>query len=189
MKRSILSHIRESRFMKPMALLVFAFTLSLTVKAGVPDYVSVPAGTAIQFQVSQGISTKGQRHQEGERVALTALADVYVNGKIIIRGGANAEGIIREYKRQRGVGKAGHIKIELSTVKAVDGSTILLSPTVLYNDGQDRKGLALGLGLGLGLLVFTPLLGCLGIKGKPAVIQSGYTVTGTTLSSVVVKVQ
>ena len=107
----------------------------------------------------------------------------------MIKGGSAAEGVIKEFKKQKGLGKQGIIKIEILNVKAVDGSTIALSPFPISDEGEKRLGLALGLGLGLGLLVMPPLLACMAIKGKPANIESGYSLNCTVLSNTTVKVQ
>jgi len=185
----MLSFIRTSRLLKPLVICVLFSTLSLTIKAGTPEDVTVPSGASVPLQVAQKISTSHQKHKAGEKIALTVTSDVSVNGKVVIKGGSAAEGVIKEFKKQKGLGKQGIIKIEVLNVKAVDGSTIALSPCPISDEGEKRLGLALGLGLGLGLLVMPPLLACMAIKGKPANIESGYSLNCTVLSNTTVKVQ
>lgn len=178
---------------KPLVSFLLLATLSLPLRAGTPSDISVPAGTLITLELPETISTKGRAYSEGESIAFMVTSDVIIDGKVVVKGGSMGEGIITEYKKQKGLGQEGHIKIVAVNVRAVDGSVLLLSHNEISNSGKNRRPLALGLGLGLGLgLAYSgglPLLACMAIKGKPAIIESGYIFDVSTQSNATVKVE
>jgi len=178
---------------KPFVSFLLLAILSLSLKAGTPSNISVPSGTVITLELPQTVSTKGQDYSEGQSIPFMVAADVIIDGKVVVRGGSIAEGVITGYKKQRGLGVAGHIRIVALNVRAVDGSTLFLSKNEIPNDGRSRRGLALGLGLGLGVGLGyfggLPLLACMAIKGKPAIIESGSIFDVSTQANVSVKVE
>jgi len=172
-----------------MNFLVLLLTVSLISKSAPPVDTVIPSGTLIQVQTSNIISTKGGQYSQGQKVSLIVAYDVLLNGKVAIKGGSPVDGVITEFKKERGVGKGGKITIQVNSIRAADGTIIPITPAYITREGDSRMGLALGLGLGLGLCVFPPLLACMAIKGYPAIIESGYSVNCTVLTATRIRVE
>lgn len=111
---------------------------------------------------------------------INAVTDIDIKDPVtrqtLIRRGTPVR-IEAKVEKPRGLGREGKIRLNLLSVKAVDGQDIRLSRTVEYV-GKKRRGLALGLGIGLPLGTFClPCFGCLAIKGLPAEVPSGELIT------------
>ena len=103
-------------------------------------------------------------------------------GKVVIKAGSPVE-IEADWKRSKGVGKAGSVNITFLSVKSVNGKKILLNGQ--YSAvGENKKGLAHGLTWGLFLMIGPLSLPCLAIKGEPAKINHSITINTYVLNDV-----
>ena len=102
----------------------------------------------------------------------TAMVDNDVKsstGKVLIKRGTPVQ-LQVDREKARACGKAGLVTVKCISTTSVDGQYIALEGST-SEEGQEKKGLAIGLGVGLG---FFTLIGfaCLAIKGGQATIES-----------------
>lgn len=110
-------------------------------------------------------------------VVTTDVKDI--NGNILIKQGTPVNVEIKN-KRRSGVGKPGEIDIKFISTTSSDGQTIMLNGS-LHEEGENKKGKALGVGLGVGLLLLFPMLAYMAKKGGSAVIKSGTIIPSVTI--------
>jgi hypothetical protein len=179
-----MKRIRQSFTAKPISVFLLFCTLSFTSKANGAGEVTIPGGTVVPIQSTEKINS--QEHHAGDKITFKVSTDVMVNGQTVIKGGSMVEGTIRSIEKAKGVGRPGSMQLDLNYVKAIDGSNVSLSSCNISKEGKNRRGLALGLGLGLGLTMGLVLLACLAIKGKPAVIDAGYSINCNVMTAATV---
>ncbi len=155
-------------FKKFCCLFMALAVLNLSVFAGTP----LRRGTMVFVRTQSEISSKSGSN------TLNAIVDSDVktdDGTVVISRGTPVVANM-EVKQAKGVGKPGSIAIKSMTTSSVDGQRIFLYGNV-NEEGESKRGKALGLGLGLGLLVFLPFLGFLAKKGGQATIPAGTVFT------------
>lgn len=101
------------------------------------------------------------------------------NGNILISQGTP---VLTETKttKRKGVGKGGKIDIKFISTTSTDGQNILLNGTK-NEEGESKRGKALGIGLGVGLALLPPMLAYMAKKGDPAEIKSGTIISTITI--------
>lgn len=146
-----------------------ALSLGLLAPLSARAEQTIPAGTQVNLQFTQEVSTKTAK--VGDHVTMRVYSDVLVNGKRLIRQDATAQGVVTTVHRPRTFGRKGELKIKLEHVKDVNGRRVPLEP---YKSGE-RFGAGGPGAAGGGLLVFGPvgLVAGVFVKGKEIVITKG----------------
>ena len=155
-----------------LALTMALATLNLSVFAATP----LTRGTMLNVKIGSTIDSK-------HKSTSAAYVDTDVRnaqGCVVIKRGTPVE-IAVTRKKARGCGRAGEIMVRCLSTTAIDGQTIMLLGE-MSEEGQQRKGLAIGLGVGLGLF-FWPLISLLAIKGKQAVVEADTTIPNVMVTN------
>ena len=97
-------------------------------------FFKIPGDTAIRVRTKNEISSETAR--VGDDVQMEVLADVVVNGYVVIREGASAVGQISRVREARSMGRRGKVALTLKYVEAVTGEHILASGS----RGEKEKG-------------------------------------------------
>ena len=135
-------------------------------------------GEILEVRIIDGFDGKKVRE------AINAATDNHIKDSVrrqtLMRRGTPVR-IEAKIEKPKALGQGGKIRLNLLSVRAVDGQDIRLSRSVEYV-GKKRRGLALGLGIGLPLGTFClPCFACLAIKGLPAEVPSGELITYVTV--------
>jgi len=109
---------------------VFKLTLFLAVSlsaslVAAQQILSIPAGTAVRIRTTQPISSDTAR--VGDDVPMEVLADVAVNGYILIRQGAPVIGVVSRAKEAKILGRRGHVAVSLKYAESVTGEHVPVS--------------------------------------------------------------
>lgn len=146
-----------------MAVMMAVLMTNLSIFAAGP----LERGTSLSVRLTSQVTSKKQ----GSPTAMVENDVKSKNGEVLIKRGTPVQLQI-DRKRAKGCGKAGYVTVRCVSTTAVDGQNISLEGSV-SNEGDNKKGLAIGLGVGLGLTVL-PFVGFafLAIKGEQAVIEA-----------------
>jgi hypothetical protein len=98
--------------------------------------VTIPAGTAVRIRTTQPVSSESAR--VGDDVPMEVLADVAVDGYVLIRQAAPVIGAVSLAKEARALGRRGHVAVSLKYAEAVTGEHVPLSGE-RRESGRDRK--------------------------------------------------
>jgi hypothetical protein len=98
--------------------------------------VTIPAGTAVRIRTTQPVSSESAR--VGDDVPMEVLADVTVNGYVLIRQGAPVIGVVSRAKEAKSLGRRGHVAVSLKYAEAVTGEHVPVSGD-RYESGKGKK--------------------------------------------------
>jgi len=146
----------------------------LTHVAVAQEAVKVPSGTVVTLRTMTPLTP--EQLNVGDLVILAVVSDVVVDGKVVIKAGAEARGEITSSKSRNMIGIAARIGLSVRSVTAVDGSTIPLFGTKLA-EGKSKMTVSIGLSL-VCCILFALMKG--GDATIPAGTQIQATVAGTT---------
>jgi hypothetical protein len=140
--------------------------------------VIIPAGTPLTVAIDKDLSSDGVN--DGEQVPFHLATDYSEFGHVLISQGTPVMGTVQHVARRSAGGKPGALTLQVTSVRAVDGTKIPLRGTT-KQVGKARQGQAAALGvltLGIGATK----------KGLNANIASGtqFTVFTDTKRTVVV---
>jgi hypothetical protein len=140
--------------------------------------VIIPAGTPLTVALDQDLSSDGVN--DGQQVPFHLVSDYSEFGHVLISQGTPVMGTVQHVARRSAGGKPGAVTLQVTSVRAVDGTKIPLRGTT-KQVGKARQGQAAALGvltLGIGATK----------KGLNANIASGtqFTVFTDTKRTVVV---
>lgn len=170
----MLKKILKSIWFKPTALaLLVSFTSYSFILPATMSSVVLKSGTPISLETSRMYSSS--ELSPGQMIDFKVRNDVKVEDKVVISAGTIAKGQVMRANKAKGLGKAGTIDVAIKSVAAVDGTNINLNGSV-YNEGEDKQTLSIVLGILLCVLFLT-------MKGKEAVLPSGYAVDASVASS------
>lgn len=144
-----------------LAIFMALLLVSTTIFAAGPDF-NLRRGTVLSVRIVSSITSKNG----GVDPSAIVENDVYgKNGELVIRRGTPVV-LQVDKKKAKGCGKPGYVNVKCVSTSAVDGQSITLEGAV-SDEGDSKKGLALGLGFGLGL-TFLPFVGFafLAIRGE-----------------------
>ena len=146
-----------------MAIAMALLMINLCVFAAGP----LDRGTILSVRLTADATSK-------KSSAPTAIVDNDVkakDGSVLIKRGTPVQlQVIKE--KARGCGRAGTVTVKCVSTTATDGQTVSLEGS-LSEEGNNKKGLAIGLGVGMGVLVLPGVgFAFLAIKGGDAVIPS-----------------
>lgn len=151
-------------FKKTFCLFMAMAVLNLSVFAGAP----LRRGTLVPVRTQSELSSKSGSN------SLSAIVDSDVkaaDGSVVISRGTPVIAQV-ECKKAKGVGRPGTIAIKSMSTTSVDGQSIVLNGSV-KEEGQSKKGKAIGLGVGLFWFLGPVFLACLAKKGGQATIPAG----------------
>jgi hypothetical protein len=140
--------------------------------------VIIPAGTPLTVAIDQDLSSASVN--QGQQVSFHLTSDYSEFGHVLISQGTPVQGTVQHVARRSAGGKPGTVTVEVTSVRAVDGTRIPLRGTTKAV-GKARQGQAAALGvltLGIGATK----------KGLSAVIPAGteFTVFTDTKRTIVV---
>jgi hypothetical protein len=98
--------------------------------------VTIPAGTAVRIRTTQPVSSESAR--VGDDVPMEVLADVAVNGYVLIRQGAPVIGVVSRAKEAKSLGRRGHVAVALKYAESVTGEHVPVSGD-RYESGKGKK--------------------------------------------------
>lgn len=119
----------------------------------VPEAIVIPVGTPIRVRLGQTLSSKSS--QTGQPFSGTLVSPVRVNGKTIIRSGAQANGTVTEAKSMGRFKGQAELALRLENIQA-DGRTypVRTSRIARVEKGKGkRSAIMTGGGAGLGALI------------------------------------
>lgn len=125
--------------------------------------VVIPAGTPLTVAIDQDLSSASVN--QGEPVAFHLTSDYSEFGHVLIKGGTPVEGSVAHVARRKAGGNPGALTVQVTSVRAVDGTEIPLRGTSkTVGKGRQSQAAALGLlTLGIGATK----------KGLSATIKAG----------------
>lgn len=125
--------------------------------------VIIPAGTPLTVAIDEDLSSASVN--QGQQVAFHLPADYSEFGHVLIAQGTPVRGTVAHVARRSAGGNPGAVTLQVTSVRAVDGTKIPLRGTTKVK-GKNRQGQAAALGIltfGIGATK----------KGLSAVIPAG----------------
>jgi len=125
--------------------------------------VIIPAGTPLTVAIDEDLSSASVN--QGQQVAFHLAADYSEFGHVLIAQGTPVRGTVAHVARRSAGGNPGAVTLQVTSVRAVDGTRIPLRGTTKVK-GKNRQGQAAALGIltfGIGATK----------KGLSAVIPAG----------------
>ncbi len=113
---------------------------------------SIPVGTMVPVRLLTRLSSATAR--AGDTFQIQVLADVIVDGAVVIAAGSSGQGRVTEVEAAKGWGKSGHLRISVDFVYAVDGQHVPIEANE-QTAARDRE--VLGAGTVVGVVFFGPL--------------------------------
>ncbi len=147
----------------------------LTIAGAALAQRSLPAGTDVKLAFDQHVSSKTAK--SGDRIKMHVAEDVSVNGKVLIKQGTAATGVISDVKKRGRWGKNAKLQITVNPLRV--GKTMV--PLQPRNEGKEFKGsktdkAAIATGAGAVILGPIGLVGGYFIPGKSVEIKPGDTI-------------
>jgi hypothetical protein len=165
----------KSRIKRPMSIFLITF---FSIQSVAPLLAAtIAGGTNIPVRLNQSLS--GSNAQVGTFVSFSVTNDVKVDGVVVVKSGAQAEGQVTSAKKAGMIGMPGSIGVNVITVTAVDGKKIPVQ-AVSVSDGEDKSVTSIILGL-LCILGFF-------MKGGEGELNSNLIINTRTLSDVEVNI-
>ncbi|MCG2712030.1 MAG: hypothetical protein L6420_05600 [Elusimicrobia bacterium] len=143
------------------------------------EIVKIPGGTFVSLQLLETVSS--ETAEMGQRIQFAVLSDVYIEGKTVIKKGAQAIGEVTNVSAAGMAGAAGSLTIALQMVQSVDGTMIPISST---KGGKGESKLATSVAVSLICCIFAIFM-----KGKNVTYATGTMYNAYTLGLVEVKVK
>jgi hypothetical protein len=159
-------------------LMIFSFA-NLSFRVAPTGEVVLNAGTLIPLESIGTVSSANLT--AGQTLEFKVRTDVKVGDKVVIRGGSIATAQVTRVNAPKGLGKEGFVELQVKSVQAVDGKTVLLSSGSISKEGDSKATLSIVLGIFLCFLF-------LFMKGKNAEIPPGYQLDAVVASNVTVSV-
>jgi hypothetical protein len=125
--------------------------------------VVIPAGTPLTVAIDEDLSSASVN--QGQRVSFHLASDYSAFGHVLISSGTKVRGTVANVARRSAGGNPGAVTVQVTSVRAVDGTIVPLRGTTKAV-GKNRQGQAAALGvltLGIGATK----------KGLSAVIPAG----------------
>lgn len=176
----MISKIYQSEYVKHVAMTLAGCLLLMSFKmhSGKPQAVVLTSGTSIPLETVSAIQS--DLVSAGQMIDFKVRYDVKVDDVVVIPAGSIARGQVTRADKAKAIGKEGFVEIQIKSVQAVDGQEIYLTGGNVYQEGDNKQTLAIVLGV---LVCVLFLL----IKGKNAVVPSGYEVMSTVASNTTIQ--
>ncbi len=146
-----------------MWFLNFSFTATAAYTA-LAKQVKLPAGTPVILRLPTSIDSQSVR--QGDTITFEVARNVTVDGKLVIRQGAIATGVVASVEKPGIIGEPGKLMVNIQRVKAVDGQEVPLRAS-LSEEGKNKQLTALLIG------ILLCILGLFLIKGGSAIVPAG----------------
>lgn len=166
-------------YLKKVAIILLIVMLLQSASPLLAATVTVPNNTLVQMELLETVSSNTAA--VGQNIKLKVVSSVKQKGKVVIEGGAIAQGTVSSVDKSGMFGKPGAITIQIKSVQAVDGTSIPVSASRILQ-GQSKQTEA---------IVVTLLLCIFGlfIKGTDASLQAGSIIEATTLGEATVEIE
>ena len=175
----MITKIKNSFLVKCLSL-VLACNILILSNVSATGKVTLNAGTPILLET---ISTmRSDMIHPGQSVDFMVKHDVIAEGKVVIAAGSVARGQVMRSAYAKGLGKAGYVEVQVSTIQSVDGQTIPLTGGNIYSQGEDKQNEAIILGVLICILFLT-------IKGTNAIVASGTQVSAMSAATMNISVE
>lgn len=99
--------------------------IAMAVSVSAQDTLTIPEGTELRIRTTQAVSSDSVR--VGDDVPMEVLADVSVDGYVVIRQGAPVIGVVSRAKEAKSLGRRGHVAVSLKYAESITGDHVLLS--------------------------------------------------------------
>lgn len=109
--------------MNKLSLVIVVFFSGALVSA--QQTLTIPTGTAVRIRTTQQVSSETAR--VGDDVPMEVLADVAVDGYVVIRQGAPVIAVVSLAKEAKTLGRRGHVAVSLKYAEAVTGEHVFVS--------------------------------------------------------------
>ena len=157
--------------------------------SGVPDPLTIPAGTVIQVRTTDWLSS--DKNHKGDQFIGSLASPIIVNGWVIARRGQNVNGQVTDAQRAGRVKGVSKLQLDLNQLTMVDGQLVPVQTTLLNasagtSKGRDASAIAVttgtgaaigaaagggvGAGIGAGAGFVASVAGVLLTRGKPTII-------------------
>jgi hypothetical protein len=134
----------RSKLLVTFVFAMFAFyAVTSPVDAGPSAGVKLGAGTVVALALEHTIDSE---MSVGTSVSFRVVYDVKADDKVVIRAGSIATGTISSVDGSSAVGQPGKVSIDLRSVKAVDGTDVMLRGNI-NKEGDDKVVLSVILAL------------------------------------------
>lgn len=107
--------------------------------------VQVPANTLIKVETTIPVSSKIL--QEGDRVPIRVIEDVFIDDSLVFTRGLTGEGVVSNVRRAKNIFSNGKIEIDFYELKAIDGQTAQIFTGIESQDEMNNSSMARGLSL------------------------------------------
>lgn len=154
---------------------LFFLLLGTSVALSAQDTLTIPEGTELRIRTTQGVSSDSAR--VGDDVPMEVLADVSVDGYVVIRQGAPVIGVVSRATEAKRLGRRGHVAVSLKYTESITGDHVLLTGA-RAEEGKGKKAKMVGEVAATAVLVGTPI-GLLWLfeKGNDSFIPPGTAFT------------
>jgi len=98
----------------------------------------VVAGTEVPIHVIGSLSSNSAK--VADTFSFTAAHDVVVEGRVVIKKGAEGQGEVASVQKAGGNGHSGSLGLKFDWIYAADGGKVELSDTPQASAEEDRKG-------------------------------------------------
>lgn len=136
-------------------------------------------GTPVILRLTEEVSTKSKNLNDV--VHFEVVKDIMVDGKVVIKAGTPAEGVVSVYVKPDIIGQEGTIAFTVSSTKSVDGQWIPLRAS-FTRSGQSKMILSAG-----AAYVCCPIFGL--IKGEGASFPIGTEVKTYTENDIKINLE
>lgn len=151
------------------------FTLTAVIFA--EETVILKDGTPVVLRLTEEVSTKTKN--VNDIIHLEVVRDVTVDGKVVIKAGTPAEGVVNVCIKPDIIGQEGTIGFVVNSTRSVDGQWIPIRAS-LTRSGQSKELLAAGAGYAC-----CPVFGL--IKGTGASYPVGTEIKAYTENDIKIK--
>jgi len=163
------------------SLIVFSLIMGICFLSGnlfaADTTVLLRDGTPVTLRLTEEVSTKTKNTNDAVR--LEVARDVLVDGKVVIKAGTPADGVVNVCTKPDIIGQEGVIGFFVNSTRAVDGQWVSLRAN-LTRSGQNKEILSAG-----AAYVCCPIFGL--IKGTPASYPEGSEIKAYTENDLKIK--
>jgi hypothetical protein len=109
---------------------------------GVPQQLTVKAGTFVTVRINQGLNS--DRNREGDIFSGTLAQPVVVDGIVVAQRGETVYGRVAEAKRASHMGGVSHLGLQLTGLTLVEGTQEPIHSQLVMRNGRSNTGAEVG---------------------------------------------
>jgi hypothetical protein len=156
-----------------MVILSLVLVSWLAPAAFAQKQVTLKSGTPVILATTTNLTSKNV--VAGNIVDFKVVADVIVDGNVVISAGTIAKGQVSNVSKASVLGQGGELSVGINNINAIDGTLVPLSGAQISASGKDKLGLAIFCGL-------CTLVGFL-IPGSQAELPAGAQTQAVVMSN------